>query len=163
MEKCVRMDQRSSQVGSSEIECEEGSAYGDGQLRIEHENVLHSESHRYVARWWMKKEAERVRHETGHLPLLRAIGDTSDEGRARTRCSACLRLTRTRFSVHHGHGVVVLAEPKTKIVDELLCDAEEAVIVELELALDVVEDGPACLSLLGVSEGGDGRHGWRRR
>ena len=112
---------------------------------------------------WMKKEAERVRHETGHLPLLRAIGDTSDEGRARTRCSACLRLTRTRFSVHHGHGMVVLAEAETKIVDELLCDAEEAVIVELELALDVVEDGPACLSLLGVCEGGDGRHGWRRR
>ena len=56
-----------------------------------------------------------------------------------------------------------LAETETKIVDELFCDAEETFIVELELALDVVEDSTALGSVLGVSEGSDGRHGVRGR
>ena len=36
-------------------------------------------------------------------------------------------------------------------------------VVELELALDVVEDSTALGSVLGVSEGSDGRHGVRGR
>lgn len=42
--------------------------------------------------------------------------------------------------VHHSHGVIVLSQTESEVLEELLDDHDEGLIRELELRLDEIED-----------------------
>lgn len=55
-----------------------------------------------------------------------------------------MEITKTK-NTHHGHWMIVLSQPEAKIREELLCDFNQSILVELELALDVIEDLACCI------------------
>lgn len=74
-----------------------------------------------------------------HSPRLCAIRYACNEGGASSYVNNRDVNERT-LNTHHRHRMVVFTQSKMEILQELLCDLDESILVELELALNVVED-----------------------